>query len=215
MLLIAVLLGIQAPPEPQFHAVVYVEVAPASKSGAIGAFGQYVDSSRKEAGFVRFEFFEQTGRPGHLVLIETWSDQKAMEAHAAAAHTKEWRSKLDAIRLSDYDQRPYRTITAGASKSNDRSTFVISHVDIGGQGTNAPELLRKQAEASRAENGNQRFDVYQHAVRANHFTVIEAWEDQGALDRHAAAPHTRQYREALGPITGSPIDERIYAIVGN
>jgi len=39
------------------------------------------------------------------------------------------------------------------------STFLITHVDIGGQGTNAADLFRKLAEASRKEEGNLRFDV--------------------------------------------------------
>jgi len=49
-------------------------------------------------------------------------------------------------------------------------------------------------------------------MRANHFTVIEGWQNDRALDAHAAAAHTRQYREALGPLTGSPLDERTYKI---
>ena len=32
-------------------------------------------------------------------------------------------------------------------------------------------------------------------MRANHFTVVEAWQNQKALDDHAAAAHTRQYRD--------------------
>ena len=136
-----------------------------------------------------------------------------IEAHAAAPHTKDWRGKIDQMRLSDYDQRPYKTLSLGGQPAtNDDATYVISHVDIGGQGTNAAQLLRGLAETSRKENGNLRFDVLQHAARANHFTVIEAWRNQRALDAHAAAAHTRQYRDSLNPITGSPLDERIYKV---
>ena len=60
------------------------------------------------------------------------------------------------------------------------------------------------------DGGNLRFDVLQHATRGNHFTVIETWSGQKALDDHAAATHTRQYRDELQPLTGSPLDERIY-----
>jgi quinol monooxygenase YgiN len=206
--------GAQTPADTSVFAVVYVDVMPASKAAAVTAFKQYRDASRKEEGFGRLDFFEQVGRPGRLVIIETWSNQKAFDAHAAAAHTKQWRSALDAIRLSDYDQRPYKPLTTGtlSPSANDRSTYVITHVDIGGQGTNASDLLRRLAETSRKEDGNLRFDVLQHAMRANHFTVVEVWQNQKALDAHAAAAHTRQYREALGPISGSPLDERIYKV---
>jgi quinol monooxygenase YgiN len=214
LLISTMILAAQAPADTSFYAVVYVEVTPASKGVATTAFKQYRDTSRKDEGFVRFELFEQAGWPGHLVMIETWSSQKAFDAHAAAAHTKEWRSKIDPIRLSDYDQRPYKTLTVGSAPSvtNSRATYVITHVDIGGQGTNAAELLRRQAEASRKESGNLRFDVLQHGMRANHFTVIEAWQDDKALDAHAAAAHTRQYRDGVGPIAGSPLDQRIYKL---
>ena len=202
----------QTTTDTAFHAVVYVEIMPSSKAAAVSAFKQYREASRKEEGFVRAEIFEQSGWPGHFTIIETWSSQNAFNAHAAAVHTKEWRSRLDPIRLSDYDQRPYRTLVLSSppAAANDRSTYVIAHVDIGGQGTNAAELLRKLAELSRKEPGNLRFDVLQHAMRANHFTVIEAWQNDKALDAHAAASHTRQYRDGIGPIAGSQLDQRIY-----
>jgi quinol monooxygenase YgiN len=213
VLLSTMILSAQAPTDTTFYSVAYVDVMPASKAAAVAAFKQYREGSRKDDGFVRFEFFEQVGRPGHLSIIETWANSKAFDAHTAAAHTKEWRSKLDSIRLSDFDQRPYKTLslsTPGPGAANDRATFVITHVDIGGQGTNAADLLKRLADASRKEEGNVRFDVLQHTMRANHFTVIEAWQNQKALDTHAAAKHTREYRDGLNPIAGSPLDERIY-----
>ena len=74
-------------------------------------------------------------------------------------------------------------------------------------------MLTRLAEASRKEQGCLRFDVLQHTMRANHFTVIEVWENQKALDAHAAAVHTKQYRDALQPMSGSPLDERVYKAV--
>lgn len=215
LLMSVIALGAQTPaPADAFFAVVYVEVTPAGRQAATNAFKQYREASRKDDGFTRVEMFEQSGWPGHFVIVESWANQKAFDAHAAAPHTKEWRGKLDPVRLSDYDQRPYKTLTlAPASAAAARGTWVISHVDIGGQGTNAAEALRRQAEASRMESGNARFDVLQHTMRANHFTVIEAWTNDKALETHAAAPHTRQYRDAIAPIAGSPLDQRLFKAV--
>jgi quinol monooxygenase YgiN len=215
LLISPVLLAAQAPTGTTFYTVSYVDIAPASKPAAITAFKQYRDASRKDEGFVRYEFFEQVGRPGHFSLIETWSNQKAFDTHSNASHTKEFRTKLDPIRLSDYDSRPYKTLSLGTNSAaaNDRATFIITHVDIGGQGTNAADLLKRLAEASRKEEGNLRFDVLQHTMRANHFTVIEEWQTQKAVDAHAAAAHTKQYRDGLAPIAGSPLDERLYKFV--
>jgi quinol monooxygenase YgiN len=210
-----ILFGAQAPADTTFYSVAYVDIAPASKGAAIAALKQYREASRKDDGFVRFEFFEQVGRPGHFSIIETWANNKDFDAHTAAAHTKEFRSKIDSMRLSDFDQRPYKTLSLGPAPSaaSERGNFVITHVDIGGQGTNAADLLKRLADASRKEEGNLRFDVLQHTMRANHFTVIESWQSQKAVDIHAAANHTKEYRNSLAPIAGSPLDERFYKAV--
>ena len=163
----------------------------------------------------RIEFFEQAGRPAHFCIIETWANSKDLDTHAASANAKDFRTKIDSMRLSDYDQRPYKTLSLGTARNggSSRSSFVITHVDIGGQGANAADLLRKLAEASRKEEGSLRFDVLQHAMRANHFTVIEEWQTAKAADAHAAAAYTKEYRNSLGPIAGSPLDERVYKVV--
>jgi quinol monooxygenase YgiN len=216
LLIGTVLLGAQAPPEgATAYSVAYVDIALASRTEAITAIKQYRDISRKDDGFQRIEFFEQAGRPAHFCIIETWANNKAIDAHAASASVRDFRTKIDSMRLSDYDQRPYKTLSMGTAHNDgsSRNTFVITHVDIGGQGTNAADLLRKLAETSRKEEGNLRFDVLQHAMRANHFTVIESWQTAKTVEKHASATHTKEYRNLLAPIAGSPLDERLYKLV--
>jgi quinol monooxygenase YgiN len=216
LLIGTVFLGAQAPPEgAAAYSVAYVDIALASRTEAITAIKQYRDSSRKDDGFQRIEFFEQAGRPAHFCIIETWANNKAIDAHAASASVRDFRTTIDSMRLSDYDQRPYKTLSTGTAHNDgsSRNTFVITHVDIGGQGTNAADLLRKLAEDSRKEEDNLRFDVLQHAMRANHFTVIEEWQTAKAVEAHAAATHTKEYRNLLAPIAGGPLDERLYKLV--
>jgi quinol monooxygenase YgiN len=206
----------QPAPDINLHAVAYVDVLPASRGPAVAALKQYRDSSRRDDGYVRLEFFEQIGRPGHFVILETWRDQKALDAHGMAAHTKQLLSALQPIRSSGYDQRPYKTVTVGPTPSaaGGQTIYVVAHVDtVPNPQNDPPGLLRRLAEASRTEKGNVRFEVLQHAMRANHFTIVEAWQNQNALDAHAAAPHTRQYRDTLQPMSGSPLDERVYKAV--
>ena len=50
-------------------------------------------------------------------------------------------------------------------------------------------------------------------MRANHFTIVETWQSQKALDAHAAAAPTREIREGMQPITGSPLDQRVFKAV--
>jgi quinol monooxygenase YgiN len=204
------------PPDTSLHAVSYVDVMPVSRGPAVAALKQYRDSSRKDDGYVRIECFEQIGRPGHFAILEAWRDQKAADAHGTAAHTQELQSTLQPIRSSGYDQRPYKTVTVGPAPApaGGRTIYVVTHVDVVPNPQNDPPgLLKRLAEASRNEKGNIRFDILQHAMRANHFTIVEAWQSQSALDAHAAAPHTRQYRDTLQPMSGGPLDERLYNAV--
>ena len=215
--LVASSLELQAPieitGEKTFYAVSYVEVVPSSHAVTIAALKRYREGTRTEDGHVRFELFEQIGRPGHFAVVETWRDQSAFDMRSAAAQ-KQLQDTLQALRVSGFDQRPYKTLTVGATppQPNGRAIVVVAHVDVSPD-PRVPALLKRLAEASRQDQGNLRFDALQHQARANHFTVIEVWKSQSALDAHAAAAHTRQYRDELQPLTGSPLDERVYKTV--
>jgi quinol monooxygenase YgiN len=195
-----------------FYAVSYVETMAASRPAAVAALGAYRTASQKVDGCVRVELFEQTGRPGHFALVETWRDQKAFDARDAALQ-RGLRDALQPIRVSDYDQRPYKTLSVGrAAPETPQAVVVVTHVDVSPSPAVAPMLV-KLAEASRQEKGNLRFDVTQHTMRANHFTIVEVWQNQAALDSHVAAAHTKAYRDELQPLTGSPLDERAFTRV--
>jgi quinol monooxygenase YgiN len=206
----------QAPVEAPFYAVAYVDAVPAARQKLIAALRAYRDASRKDQGYVRFDLLEQIGWAGHFAIVETWSDRNAFDAHAMAAHAKQFRDAIQPVRVSGYDERPYKALAAATTPAiaNGEAVHVVAHVDIGPGGqANAPALLTGLAEASRKEPGNLRFDVLQHAMRGNHFTVVETWRNQQALEAHVAAAHTRRYRDTLQPVSGSPLDERLYKAV--
>ena len=198
------------------YAVAYVEVGPSSAARAVEAFRRYRDGSAREPGFVAAQLLEQSGRAGRFVILETWKDQASFDAHQTAAPTTQFRGALAPLQLGMYDQRPYKTLTTAASSrglSRD-AVLVVAHVDIGGGvKLDVPAAFQRLAGDTRKEPGNLRYEVWQHTARANHFTVVEAWENTRALDQHEAAAHTRRYREEVQPATGSPIDERVYKLV--
>lgn len=205
----------QTPADTAVYAVAYVDVMPSARTSMVAALEQYRDASRTEPGHVRVDVFEQIGRPGHFAVVEAWADQTNFDGHAAGAAMKQFEQAMAPLRVSGYDQRPYKPLSVAAARAATAGVHVVSHVDIGGGGglAGAPAMLRQLAEASRREQGNVRFDVLQHATRGNHFTVVESWTNQSALDAHAAEAHTRQYRDTLQPISGSPLDERVYLAV--
>ena len=103
-------------------------------------------------------------------------------------------------------------MASGTAEATSKSVYVISHVDVAPD-PNIAGLLTALASASRLEDGNVRFDVLLHTMRSNHFEVIETWQSQKALDNHAAAAHTKKYRDDLQASLGSPLDERIYKVI--
>jgi quinol monooxygenase YgiN len=235
-------LAAQAPAVPPtavaggtFYAVSYVEVAAASRIQASPVLTRYRDESQRSDGNERVDVFEQIGRPGHFAIIETWRDVKAFDARDAGVRQRLLDS-LKPIRVSDYDQRPYKTLSVAAlvpggtsagsvaagggtgggargavNQAGREAVTVIAHVDVTPNPA-VPPMLTRLAETSRTEAGSIRFDVLQHTMRGNHFTVVETWTSQQALDAHVAAAHTRQYRDEIQPLTGSPLDERVYRL---
>jgi len=207
----------QAPVAGEVYLVAYVDILPTSRAAMVSALKQYREATGRASSDARVETFEQIGRPGHFVVLERWKDQATLDAHRVTTHAKAFRDAMQPLRVSGYDERPYKTLStaAGTQGGSGKPVYVVSHVDIGGGGgqADAPGMLRRLAEASRQEQGALRFDVLQHVMRGNHFTVVEVWRDQNALDAHVAAPHTRAYRDTLQPISGSPVDERVFAAV--
>ena len=201
----------QTSTDTTFSTVTYIEVMASASSRAVAALKEYEIGSSKQDGYMRFELFQQASRPGRFVVIEMWRDQKAFDTREGTVQ-KQLLDKLQPIRVSDYDRRPYKTLTMAPASANRNTVYVISHVDFAGYPP-GPMMLQKHAEESRRDEGNVRFDVLQGTMRMNHLTIIEGWQNQKALEAHAAAAHTKQYRDVLGPVTGSPLDERVFEAV--
>lgn len=193
------------------QSVVYVEVALSVRQQALKAFADYAAEIKQQDAFESIELFEQRERPGHYVLIETWRNQAALEARAVEqVMLATW---LEKLRISNVDRRPYKTLDiAPAKTAAEGAVYVISHVDAAPNEA-VPGILQQWVTASRAEPGNVRFDMMQHQQRGNHYTVIEIWRDEAALQEHVEAAHTRRFRDQFGPFAGSPLDERLFDAV--
>ena len=195
--------------------VAYVDILPASRAQAIDAFRAYRDASRLESGFVGLDVFEQQRRGAYYVVVETWANASALDAHAKAPHTAALLTAMGRLAMSGYDQRPYGVLTVAPARAvNPQAVYIVTHVDtIPAPGSDPSGMLKALADKSRAEAGNLRFDVLQHTMRRNHFTLVETWENPAAAEAHAAAAHTRQYRLEIMPLSGSPLDERLFRAV--
>lgn len=90
--------------------VTHVDFIPPKKDEGIVALKATADPSRQESGNLRYDILQQTSRPNHLTLVEAWRDQRALEAHEAAAHTARFRDISTPMSGALFDQRLYRAI---------------------------------------------------------------------------------------------------------
>lgn len=92
--------------------------------------------------------------------------------------------------------------------------YVVTHIDLMPNGTPAGLTLLKQLAADTLkETGCVRFEIMQQDGRPNHLTLVGIWKDQKGFDAHDSAVYTKQFREKIQPLIGSPWDERLHKIV--
>lgn len=59
------------------------------------------------------------------------------------------------------------------------------------------QILMDLVEPSLAEQGCLFYQLYQDVTAQNHFTMIERWENQAALDSHAESEHNSRAKELV------------------
>jgi quinol monooxygenase YgiN len=194
------------------HVATYVEAGTGSVKEGIALLKQYGDSTRMEAGNMRTGIGQEIGRANRFVVLESWKDQAAFDAHGKSASTIAFRDKFKPIQNAPYDERLHSGMAVADSTANAKgAVYVVSHVDVPPpRKDEVIAALNPLAEHSRKGAGNLGFDVWQQTSRPNHFTVVEAWKDQKAYDARGSAPPQRTFRDKLGPMLGALYDERLF-----
>jgi quinol monooxygenase YgiN len=89
--------------------------------------------------------------------------------------------------------------------------YVVTHVDIiPPQKAAGTKLVQQYVADTRKDPGLVRIEAGAEISRDNHISIEEVWENRKAYDEHVAAAHTRQFRQQLDPMLGSPYDERLH-----
>ncbi len=195
------------------YVVSYFETMPAAQNEAAALARAFAEASRKDDGNLRFDVMQRIGPSYHFSIVEVWTDAKAQTAHAATAHTKQFREKLQALLRSPYDERPHTGLAVGTLQiggAGRDAVYVVTHVDFIPPGKDVGlEMIKVLCETSRKDDGNLRFEGLQQNSRPNHLTLFEVWKDPKAVDSHGVTPHTKLFREKLSPISGALFDERM------
>jgi quinol monooxygenase YgiN len=196
--------------------VVYLEVAPAEVNRVASALKDYRRAAMNAIGALRIDVLQQVGRSNHFAIYESWRDNAALEGHRTAADTRKLQEVLQATRVSPIDERLLGSVgPPSATVSGTGSIYVVTHADsVPPQRDAAEAALSELVVRSRQEPGNAIFVATVQPNRNNHFTIVELWKDEKALDGHAVAEHTKKFRDTFGPFSGALFDERIYKSVG-
>jgi len=216
LLTVAVSSVVQAQTEATYG-VTTVDVAPSAVSQGVALLKQYRDGARKQAGNAGVTLLQEVDWPNRFVIYEEWKDHAAYDTNEKAAHTAELRDKFKPIAGAPWDRRDYRVVSvappraAGATAGRE-TVYMQLHLDVFPPGIDATLAAAKAvAEAARKGEGNLRYDVVGSAnPPQSHSTLIAAWQNRKAFDAYEMSAYARQFRDTVGPLLGSPFDDRLY-----
>jgi quinol monooxygenase YgiN len=191
-----------------------LDVAPAQVAQGIVVLKAYRDAARKEAGNLGIDVLQEVGWASRFMVYETWRDHVAFDAAEKAAPLTELRDKLKPIAPAPYDRRDYKTVSVGPAKAAPGAVYMLAHCDVPPPFLDKTLVaLKEVAEAARKGAGNLRFDVVLGMGERSHSTLYGIWQNRQAFDAFETAAYARRFRDTLGPFLGSPLDDRLYALI--
>lgn len=201
------------PPVPAdvspLYVITYVELKPTAANEGAGVLKSWREAQKKAQGNLRAEVVRSSTRPGQFVVVAAWQNKAAFDAHADAG--KVFRDKLNDLRNAPADDRFHNALSVGKLEGASGAVHVVTHVDvIPPRREDAVAALKILGDATRAANGNVRYEVVQQTNRPNHFTVVETWRSKEAYDANSMSAHQREFRDKLAQMTGALYDERLY-----
>jgi quinol monooxygenase YgiN len=199
------------------YGVTALDVAPGAAREGVALLKQYRDGALKQAGNMGVTLLQEVDWPNRFIIFDAWKDQAAYDTNEQAAHAAQLRDKLKALGGAPYDRRDYHIISVGPAQTAAGSDVIYMqlHLDVFPPGIE-PTLMaaRAVAEAARKGEGNLRYDVVKSVKPPlSHTTLIAAWQNRKAFETYENSAYARQFRDAVGPLLGSPFDDRLYVPV--
>ena len=196
------------------YGVTTLDVAPGAANQGVALVRQYRDGALKQAGNMGVTLLQEADWPNRFVIYEGWKDQAAYDANEQAAHSAALRDKLKSAGDAPYDRREYHVVAVGPAEpaAGSDTIYMHLHLDVFPPGIDATLAAAKAvAEAARKGEGNLRYDVV-GSVRPpqSHTTLLAAWRNRKAFETYENSAYARQFRDTVGPLLGSPFDDRLY-----
>ncbi len=193
--------------------VTTINVQPRDVGKSVELLNAYRDAALKQSGNTEVTLLQEISRPTNFVVYEAWNDQAAYDANEKSGQVAKLRENLAAIEGS-IDRRDYHVISIDKARPTSPSSFyVVLHLDVFPPGLDATlEAARDVAKASREQRTNIRYDVTESVMPpTSHSNLLSAWTNREAYDRYQNSTYARRFRDTVGPLLGSPFDERLYA----
>jgi quinol monooxygenase YgiN len=199
------------------YGVTSFDVAPDATAQGVTFLKQYREAARKQAGNAGVDLLQEAGWPNRFLIYETWKDQSAYDDNEKAAHTAALRDQLKPIAGAPYDRRDYHVISVAPARpaATGDAVYMQLHLDVFPPGL-APTLAAAKvvAEAARKGEGNLRYDVVQSVKPPlSHMTFFAGWQNRKAFDDYEMSAYARHFRNLVGPLLGSPYDDRLYVTI--
>jgi quinol monooxygenase YgiN len=196
------------------YGVTSLDVAPNAAAQGVALLKQYRDGALKQAGNLGVTLLQEAGWPNRFMIYEGWKDHAAYDANEKAAHTAELRDKLKPMAGAPYDRRDYQVISVGPARpaTGADTVYMQLHLDVFPPGIDATLAAAKAvAEAARKGEGNLRYDIVKSIKPPqSHTTFLAAWQNRKDFDTYETSGYARQFRDTVGPLLGSPFDDRLY-----
>lgn len=173
------------------------------------------------AGAFHIDVLQEVDRPERWLLLE-WADSQSRLQGIEAGAAEDF-ARLQSTLVAPPDRRTNHPLPAAnaspaaAADSSERqlraAVYVVSHLDIGTQDQSiALPAVENLVDAARSARGNLRAEAWQQDGRANHYALLFVWRTRADHDAFAAAALAHQFRTSVGPLLGSPYDERLYRL---
>ncbi len=92
-------------PAGPVYVVTHVDFTPRNAAAGEKALQQYAIDSRKEPGAVRFEVLQEAAQANHFIMLETWRDRAAYDAHLGTPTTVRFREAIQPLIGAPFDVR--------------------------------------------------------------------------------------------------------------
>ena len=204
----------QAAPDA-VYALTTFDVSPSATLQTIALLTQYRDTARKQAGNISVDLLQETGLSNRFAIHESWSNRSAYDANEKAPQMAALRDGLKPLAGAPLDRRTYRPLSIGPIRNagGGGAVYMVLFLDVFPPGL-VPTLaaVKGAAVAARKGEGNLRYDVEQGAGLGNHMIFYAAWQNRDDFDSYEKSDDARHLRDVVGPLLGSPYDDRLYAL---